>query len=1078
MAMMEVLASNRDRITGLGGGAFSAEDFLTPSGINLQAEGEFGDQMFETYTAWQAERTRLVALPAGELSAGGPSNAAAERVIEALITVSRRNGIPLTVDNPGVPGNFISHLSAANATAVDLRPGGNPGAVGGDDRAMVVFGGTNPEPYRDFAGFLENIVRENRAPGAAGPIAGANAGPGFTISYDTLLRDTEFDAFVAAIQPTLRTVEPISAQNTSDSPSVYQIMVDTVELSMRKYQFNPSKDDIYFTTVLLYYSLRNMGLDAEVGGFMTGIGGLLQAARTQSMNDFLAQVNIQYPIGGGAPLAPAAMNNYLALRYVYEAFNDPTSEAFRELTGVRVNPAPLDVVTDKNIEKMKKTLKASIDAFETQITATGAGSSAEKVVKAMEDLILPSIIKQMQTKDPNPLFTYVGKKEQPSDKIIDTVNHLFGECQSSVTEHIQELGKLAEILASDPSAADVVGALTTVKGTSDKLDLLDKTATAMDDFMKFLPANITKKERRYVSAIKDFMICIADDLYFDSETIGDLTTEAKNLDKPTSYGKRRAFTILSGVITELKEMADVVKALDETIKPYEDYSASSVDSATRYSNSAKIDMARPGKPYSHLKKQLVKAHTKLLQAVSSLCGSTTDTENVLKNLVNSKTNIPVRQLSSGAFQPNPFESFVRSRESSVLVQALHKAGNLSISSKKDYEDLFEGQVAYGRVLLDFYAEMADEAGFANEATFYRQRNKMLESLINGLYKKYEGRTKAGNATKSLARDTFQLIKASGKGAVFGTGALVGGTVGAAVGGTVLGASAAKEVTTAGLGAIAGTGLTLAGAAIGTGAAAGGAIIGAGTAIGTYLISGGITAAGLAGSLGISALVSTHTFFKKRRELYKQIREDPVFIQNAIDTATAKQQAKLDEMSLAQNERERRGLQLEADLLFLGAQRLRSAQKAAEAELRANKAAAAAAEVELDTIESEIAALALTMQAEGMLREEKAAERAFEREEGRLNREEKRVIDEQTRQAARSLRADTVADLQIDLKALNRKKALFENDHRGKNLELPLTSEMRRKHGGTTRQTAANRLTELTNEIAGKKQEIGKLQGRV
>jgi hypothetical protein len=1067
MAMMEVLASNRDRITGLGGGAFSAEDFLTPSGINLQAEGEFGDQMFETYTAWEAERTRLVALPAGELSAGGPSNAAAERVIEALITVSRRNGIPLTVDNPGAPGTFISPLSAANPTAVALRPGGNPAAVGGDDRAMVVFGGANPEPYRNFAGFLENIVRENRANGAAGPIVRGNPGPGFTISYDTLLREADFAGFVTAIQPTLRTVEPISAQNTSDSPSVYQIMVDTVELSMRKYQFNPSKDDIYFTTVLLYYSLRNMGLDAEVGGFMTGIGGLLQAARTQSMNDFLAQVNIQYPIGGGAPLAPAAMNNYLALRYVYEAFNDPTSEAFRELTGVRVNPAPLDIVTDKNIEKMKKTLKASIDAFETQITATGAGSSAEKVVKAMEDLILPSIIKQMQTKDPNPLFTYVGKKEQPSDKIIDTVNHLFGECQSSVTEHIQELGKLAEILASDPSAADVVGALTVVKGTSDKLDLLDKTATAMDDFMKFLPANITKKERRYVSAIKDFMICIADDLYFDSETIGDLTTEAKDLDTPTSYGKRRAFTILSGVITELKEMADVVKALDETIKPYEDYSASSVDSATRYSNSAKIDMARPGKPYSHLKKQLVKAHTKLLQAVSSLCGSTTDTENVLKNLVNSKTNIPVRQLSSGAFQPNPFESFVRSRESSVLVQALHKAGNLSINSKKDYEDLFEGQVAYGRVLLDFYAEMADEAGFANEATFYRQRNKMLESLINGLYKKYEGRTKAGNATKLLARDTFQLIKASGKGAVFGTGALVGGTVGAAVGGTVLGASAAKEVTTAGLGAMAGTGLTVAGA-----------VIGAGSAIGAYLISGGITAAGLAGSLGISAVVSTHTFFKKRREIYKKIREDPAFIQNAIDTATAKQQAKLSEMSLAQNERERRGLQLEADLLFLGAQRLRSAQKAAEAELRANKAAAAAAEVELDTIETEIATLTLTMQAEGMLREEKAAERAFEREEERLNREEERVIAEQKRQEARSLRDDTVADLKIDLKALNRKKALFENDHRGKNLNLPLTPEMRRKHGGVPGQTAANRLTELTNEIAGKKQEIAKLQGRV
>ena len=37
LAMMEVLAQNRDRITGLGGGEFSATEFLTPSGINLEA---------------------------------------------------------------------------------------------------------------------------------------------------------------------------------------------------------------------------------------------------------------------------------------------------------------------------------------------------------------------------------------------------------------------------------------------------------------------------------------------------------------------------------------------------------------------------------------------------------------------------------------------------------------------------------------------------------------------------------------------------------------------------------------------------------------------------------------------------------------------------------------------------------------------------------------------------------------------------------------------------------------------------------------------------------------------------------
>ena len=48
---------------------------------------------------------------------------------------------------------------------------------------------------------------------------------------------------------------------------------------MRKYNFNPSKDDIYFSTILLYYSLREMGLDAEVrGSFLERIADQLAQA--------------------------------------------------------------------------------------------------------------------------------------------------------------------------------------------------------------------------------------------------------------------------------------------------------------------------------------------------------------------------------------------------------------------------------------------------------------------------------------------------------------------------------------------------------------------------------------------------------------------------------------------------------------------------------------------------------------------------------------------------------------------------------------------------------------------------------
>ena len=119
-----------------------------------------------------------------------------------------------------------------------------------------------------------------------GPNGGPDQVPGHAINYWQLLESPLFLNFVDAAQPDFIRTLPITAQRTSASPSVYEIMVDSVELSMRKYNFNPSKDDIYFTTVLLYYSLRNMGLDTEVTGFMSRISNLVENVRNQTFNRF------------------------------------------------------------------------------------------------------------------------------------------------------------------------------------------------------------------------------------------------------------------------------------------------------------------------------------------------------------------------------------------------------------------------------------------------------------------------------------------------------------------------------------------------------------------------------------------------------------------------------------------------------------------------------------------------------------------------------------------------------------------------------------------------------------------------
>jgi hypothetical protein len=814
MALMETLGANRERITGLGGygldgsaSPFNANDFLTPSGINLAATGVFGLPKFANFTAWEAERVRLAAAAAALVADGGAENSNAEELLQALANVARESGIAMGQQVAAPPVALAGPLGG-NHTVV-------PFAVGPGQRAEAIYTGPNTfsGPYRSFADFLENIILQNRPVGAPGPEVGGNPTIGYAIDFHALINDPTFANYLTTIAPNLVTTQPITAQATSASPSVYQIMVDAVELSMRKYQYNPSKDDIYFTTVLLYYSLRNMGLDTEITGFMSRISTLLQDARTQSLNNFMTRVRARYPIGGGMPINPQQMNNYLAMRFIYEAFNDPNSEAFRQLAGVRVNPAP-PVVTDANFKTIKENLKLSLETFEKEIAKTGKGSQAEQVFESMRDLIMPSIVKQMQAGKTDPLFTYVGKKAQPTEKIIESVNELFGECQDSVKEHIIEIGLLSDILSGTfarPGGGSphgsIVQQLEAVKGTSSKLELLDDMATAMDDFMKYLPKEVTKVERAYVSKIKDFMTIIGDDLQFDKETVSDLISEVNKNAAGIDSGDIEPFPVLSVLITEMNEMQDVVAALDATIKPFDKYNSASADAGTRYSSSAELDMAQPGS--SNLKKELVSAYSDLLVAVSTMCGTTTDSETVLLNIVNNKKNIPVRRLNTGILEPNPFESFVRGRESSVLVQALHKAGDLSIGSRRDYKDLFEGQVAYGRTLLEFFAELSEDTGFANEAAFKFSRLKAYDTLIDGLYKKYEVKTKAGNATKLLARDTFQLIKKTGSGIKTGTmataagvGTTVGLGIGAGVtglvGGTILGATAASELTQTGI----------------------------------------------------------------------------------------------------------------------------------------------------------------------------------------------------------------------------------------------------------------------------------------
>ena len=1089
MSMMEVLGQNRDRISGLGGGAFEIEEFLTPSGVNLSARSAFGN--FDSLREWRAEFNRLRALGPVALCAGGPENDAAIRMLESLSQMARVNGVALEYEENGM---YYTPVAAGNANSLDNIAVGAPPAASMRNTMLRIGPAphNNEGPYNQLHEYIDNILDQNLGPVPLGGLV-----QNFAPSIHRFLSNANLEPYINRIIDQLVPIAPITAQAESESPSVYQIMVETVELSMRKYNYNPTKDDIYFVTVLLYYSLREMGLDGEVTGFMTRISNILQAARTASMDRFIRDLQAAFPVGGPpvAPLAPGNVNAYLALKFAYEAFNDPTSDAFRALTGVRVNPGPVrrnapPVVTDSKVEEMKATMKKSIDAFEEHLGRVGPGSNAEAVLKALETMVMPSILKQMREDESEAMFTYAGKSFEQGDKIIESVNDLFGQCQTAVMEHIDALTELASVLADNKPGdkyTNLVTAVTEVKGSTQQLEMLADLAAAMDDFMKFLPKSVGKLERAYVRKIKTFMLTIDDDLMFDTDTAGDLTkkiTEHKD-DADTVL----AFSTLAALIREANEMHDISIAFEATIDPYNDYSASDPEAGTRYTNA--------GRRHARLKRtnmtsKVSALYKEVLAAAAVMCDSLTLKDD-LASIVGGKADIPVIVTATGVSEPNLFSDFVKGEHSTTIIHDLHKTDKLTIARYNDFKVLFlePAPQGYGRTVLEFIEGVSDEVDMGTKAEWSDKAFLSMESQIDTLYQTYEKRAKKELFQKNLKANTFQKLKA--------------GKEKAGLAWTGLKKEAPEMLKTAGFGIGAlgrslyeGTkeGGKLAGAAIaGTGTALAGAMLGAGIGLAGIAIGGGLTVANFMGSLSISAAISTYAYIKTRRELYDLAMKQPEVVEAYAAKLEARARDYAAQRDLAASQREERAAELKRNMAALGAERMRltlqfsvlakkneeqrAAEVVAKLERTENEIAQILADKEAAKIlkEAEIEQSRLDAELEEIARIDEAKESAFRREEARLDREAAEVQRQQERAEARNRRKDTIADLEIDLIALRRKVQSFENDHFRKDMSQPLSPEMRRKYGGSTRQTAATRLNELSAAVSDKIAEIRRLQGR-
>ena len=730
MAMMETLAKGRDRITGLNG-TFDADDFLTPSGINLGGgDSAFsitdnGSVEYQTRADWEAERARVELLPVATPAQIRTRNALFEGLLGALIRAVKSSNLPFTI-----PLGMGIAAAPINTHAVASRQHDGAGIDSDWDSANH---------------FLENMLARDVP--ALMPVVGGNHPVGQTLPI------TDFLTHVAHVGPLNAWLQsastqtllrmgglPITTQRSSVSPSAYQIMVDSVELSMKKYNYEPTKDDIYFTMILLYYSLRHMNLDTEVVGFMTRVSDLVFQARNRSLNSFRRYMNARFPVvGGGAPVAldPAMVQNWLALQFAHEAFSDPTSEAFAELTGVRLNPGvranpPLDLVTDKGVKDIRDSIKLSLDNYSKAVSATGDNTQSEAVLHSLKTLIMPSLLKQMKTGEVKGQFIYAGNTETTEDKLVETVDALYKQCYESVERHIDTVNQLAEKVAGNhydiDRRTDITVLLSEVKGTTVALQILDQSATMMDDFVKFMPKGTSSREKKYIQQIRDFMTIIGDELSFDEERVADLIEEI-NKDKDNPY---TAFPsgVIGDLIEELTQLRDIVAAYDTTLTEFKEYSMTSTMAQEKYTNAS-----LPTHGPSGMKKKLIKAHNFLLNIIYQ---SPTLRDGYMNTYLNRKENIPIGP-NANLFDDHMFNA----RSSNPTIGAL--------SIKPDpyfdehvYKDLFEDSPRKGDDLLQFVKRQCDALGLSTSVENIESHLRMeIDELVDTEYAIYEKNTKKG-----------------------------------------------------------------------------------------------------------------------------------------------------------------------------------------------------------------------------------------------------------------------------------------------------------------------------------------------
>lgn len=516
LSMMETLGRHKDKLTGLGGGAFDATNFLVPSGINMGVDSvERFSENFASLNDFMVGFSELDAFGREAVSNGGDNNAQAIAFLEDIKPRFRVIGNEL----------FGADFGEGNA----------------DEQIQAVID-ANAEADEDnsVGALMERLSTED--------------------SLTILLQTPSFyTSYSATIRP----------MQHSEGPSIYQLLQEAFKLSELKYNYTPTKNDIRFMVVLVYYSLSQMNLHSEVSTVFDDIRRTFEEASDAFSERFIQRFNNEFleDIDEEGVIDEASLRAYLAHIVARELLEDEEGPEEEEVLANPHEPGHIDTpaITAGARARMRNNLNDVIESMQRQFSNT----LQAPIIQTLEDAIIPEMVASLREGR-----RYFRPLEEPGpDKagIISAVEDLFGEARIAVESHISNLNELCLAIFTNEPIAAVEAATRAVRGSTIQITTIDDVSTSLDRLMTLgVDADNPppQTEINYVAQMKEFMRLIGNELHFTHDAVNDIMSDFAEVDSLQTLFPADLVILL---MSEYTAMRDIVLAFDDTSISYQRY---------------------------------------------------------------------------------------------------------------------------------------------------------------------------------------------------------------------------------------------------------------------------------------------------------------------------------------------------------------------------------------------------------------------------------------------------------------------------------------------------------------------------